>query len=93
MKTRNQVHLAIGLGAIALALVWPIHIDAKPMVECKDGKCVISEDDWNRYREFHIATRQRMKEIDKGIEVQNNLFTKLLNDLVTCQSRAPQREA
>jgi hypothetical protein len=93
VKTRTQIHLAIGLGVMALALLWPIHdLNAKPMVECKDGKCVIDEADWQRYREFHIETKRQMHRIDAQINVQNALFEKLMGDLTTCQSRTPQKE-
>jgi hypothetical protein len=92
MKTRNQIHLAIGLGAIALALVWPIHIDAKPMVECKDGKCVISEADWKRFQEFHRQVRIQMEAINEATEAQNKQLYGLMGQLAACNSRIPQKE-
>jgi hypothetical protein len=92
MKTRNQIHLAIGLGAIALALVWPIHIDAKPMVECKDGKCVIAEDDWKRFQEFHRQVRIQMEAINEAAEAQNKQMYGLMGQLAACNSRIPQKE-
>lgn len=92
MKKRSEIHLAIGLGAIALALVWPIHMEAKPMVECKDGLCVISEADWNRYREFHLETRKQMARIDEAVAEQNKAYLQLMGALNACQPKIPERE-
>lgn len=92
MKVRNQIHLAIGLGAIALALVWPIHIDAKPMVECKDGKCVIAEADWKRFQEFHKQVRTQMEAINEATEAQNKQMYALMGQLAACNASKPQRE-
>lgn len=92
MKKRSEIHLAIGLGAIALALVWPIHMEAKPMVECRDGKCVISEADWNRYREFHLETRKQMARINESIAEGNKAYIQLMGRLAARQAKIPERE-
>lgn len=93
MKPRNQIHLAIALGCIALALVWPVHeLRAKPMVECRDGKCVMDEADYRRLQEFHAETRKQMDRINESIENHNKAYVGLMGQLAACQSRQPQRE-
>jgi hypothetical protein len=93
MKTRTQIHLAVGLGVMSLALLWPIHnLEAKPMVECKDGKCVIDETDLKRYREFASAQTKAMEAMQEEGARNTRTFMALMGELAKCQSRLPQKE-
>jgi hypothetical protein len=93
MKTRTQIHLAIGLGVMSLALLWPIHnLEAKPLVECKNGKCVIDEADWEKYREFAKAQRLAMEAMQEEGARNTRTFMALMGELAKCQSRLPQKE-
>lgn len=93
MKPRTQIHIAIGLGCIALALVWPVHdLRAKPMVECANGKCVIDEADWKRFQEFHKQVRAQMEAINEATEQQNEQLYGLMGQLAACNASKPQRE-
>jgi hypothetical protein len=65
---------------------------AKPMVECKDGKCVIAEADWKRFQEFHKQVRIQMEAINEATEAQNKQLYGLMGQLAACNSRIPQKE-
>lgn len=57
-----------GLGiAVLCAALIAVMDDARaerPMAECNDGKCVVKEEDWKRFKEFWKRVEQYAKEMD-----------------------------
>ena len=77
---------------IAFLLCTPAYA-GKPMVECANGKCVISEADWKQFQEFHKAARAQMENMAEGMEAQNKQMYGLMGALAACRSRQPEKEA
>lgn len=93
MSKKEYIGWIIGLPLACYALVGGYQAAyAKPMVECKNGMCQISEEDWNRFREFHLETRKQMARIDESIANQNQAYIGLMGALAACQARTPQKE-
>lgn len=62
---KRLIAFGFPLAAILWALLGPMNARAeKPMAECKDGKCVVAEADWKRFKEFWKRVEQFAKEMD-----------------------------
>lgn len=83
----------VGVSLACYALIGGFsELQAKPMVECKSGKCVIDEADWKRFQEFHKQVRTQMEAINEATEAQNKQLYGLMGQLAACNSRQPQKE-
>jgi hypothetical protein len=65
MRHRCYLGLGIAFTAAFVALMggWN-ETYAKPMAECKNGKCVIDEADWERFKAFH----KRVKDVTASVD-------------------------
>jgi hypothetical protein len=64
---RRLIAFGFPLAAVCVALFGPMN-DAraqKPMAVCKDGKCVVSEADWKRFKEFWKRVEQFARDMDE----------------------------
>lgn len=92
MRRTTFIGFLFAIGAIAAGLVWPIRdIYAKPMVECRNGQCVISEEDWKRFQEFHRQTLIARDRIEQGVDQINGRLEGTEAELARCKSRLERR--
>jgi hypothetical protein len=73
-----------------MALVQKARAEDKPLATCKDGKCVMSEADYKRLKEF-IAEVQKRTEANNQVEAQvNEMLAQYQGALETCKERQKQ---
>ena len=88
--------------AVAIALVlafaiWPAIAEAppqvlvKPLAVCKEGKCVMSQKDYETLQQFHVKVLERFGEMKEALsgQVQENmeLQGQLARDAAGCKGR------
>lgn len=93
MKPRCYLGLGIALTASFVALMGGYtESQAKPMVECKDGQCVISEADWKRFQAYH----KRVQEVTAAVDAQTQSLQRQAElaqaEAARCKSQLPDRE-
>jgi hypothetical protein len=76
---------------IAFLLCTPAYA-GKPMAECSNGKCVISEADWKQFQEFHKQTRKGVEDMQAHIGEQSRALMGMMGKLAACQAKQPERE-
>lgn len=63
---KRLIAFGFPLAAILAALLGPVNARAeKPMAECANGKCVVAEADWKRFKEFWKRVEQFARDMDE----------------------------
>lgn len=71
------------------ACLWSMRVnaeDVKPVAECKDGKCVMSEEDFKRLQEFVAAVQKVSEENDSISEDVNQRLDALQSKVAKCDA-------
>lgn len=76
------------------ALLGPItNVRAeKPMAVCKDGKCVVAEADWKRFKEFWKRVEQFAMEMDEKAQADQKAQWELMQKLNSCMAILAERK-
>jgi hypothetical protein len=74
--------------ALVALLFLPAYANPpKPLAECKNGQCVMSELDYQTLREFHRRVREAAIAIDEQTERLNNEVNNTRAALSRCEGR------
>lgn len=92
---KKLIGFLFAVAALAAALVWPISSrgqDPKPIAVCSEGKCVVSEEDWERYKEFHRQTRRMAVAVDEQTKRLVETIQITQAKLTKCEAIVAMRE-
>ena len=87
----------LGFGIAVMCAAFIVAMDdakaEKPMAECRDGKCVVKEDDWKRFKEFWKRVEQFARDMDaKAMEDAKAQYA-LTQKLNSCMAILDERKS
>lgn len=83
----------IGIAAICAALISLTgDATARPVAECKDGKCVMSEEDFRRLQEFYKSVRDYAAALEKKAQQDAQGVGSLMQKLNSCMAILEERK-
>jgi hypothetical protein len=88
---KRLIQFLFALAAIAVPSIAGYQANAAPMAVCKDGKCVIAEEDWKRFQEFHKAVKEATGRVNETIEQLQAQVQSTDAQLARCKSQQADR--
>lgn len=90
---KRLIAFGFPLAAILWALLGPMNARAeKPMADCKDGKCVVAEADWNRFKEFWKQVEQAAQAMDEKAQADMQSQYEQARKLQSCLAILAERK-
>ena len=91
---KRLIAFGFPLAAILWALLGPIQEARaeRPMAECKDGKCVVAEADWKRFKEFWRAVEKFANELQEKAQQDAQAQANLMGQLAGCKAMLEERK-
>ncbi len=89
----RRIHWLFAIAAILAAMIPAREVLAQPppLVECKDGKCSMTEEDWKQLREYHNRVREFIARVDKKNDQDNRAMPELMQKLSSCMAILEER--
>lgn len=91
---KRLIAFGFPLAAICVALFGPISEARaqKPMAVCENGKCVVAEADWKRFKEFWKRVEQFAKDMDEKANADAKAQWELAQKLNSCMAILAERK-
>lgn len=90
---KKLIAFGFPLAAILWALLGPLNAKAeKPMAVCKDGKCVVSEADWKRFKEFWKSVEKYANDLQEKAQKDAMRDAETVGKLAGCMAMLEERK-
>lgn len=89
---KRLIAFGFPLAAICVALFGPDARAEKPMADCANGKCIIAEADWKRFKEFWKRVEQFAQEMDAKAQADMRSQYEQARKLESCLAILAERK-
>jgi hypothetical protein len=89
---KRLIAFGFPLAAICVALLGPDARAEKPMAVCKDGKCVVEEKDWKRFKEFWKSVEKYANDLQEKAQQDARRDAETVGRLAGCMAMLEERK-
>lgn len=91
---KRLIAFGFPLAAILWALLGPIQEARaeKPMAVCKNGECVVKEEDWKRFKEFWKRVEKYANELQEKAQQDAQAQANTMGQLAGCMAMLEERK-